>query len=677
MICDRHLSIILRRVNDHLKQLINRFGKCNEVIHAILFNRPENQGSEDINDECLKGNSISGPNPSLIGSSESDQKALTEAIMQVSSNLASVAESLYSNLNNIESRFIQLGADLQSVYSESKDLETLIRDICESIGREVNQGFLKDINLATRSSLEELQASNSGISARLPDMDAGAEHLGKLCRTCEIIKRAAKALRIISLNLAMENGRSEQFNNNFAAFVQESRDLAKNMDLIAHNLHGDTAAARSEQIAAHNEIKKGLNLLQTLTMRAEEALRLSMGEVDRLMGFNRRALEECAGRSKAISQQINEIVVAIQFDDIARQQLEHIISALRHVERTLKAELASGDPYDKFKFSLNQPASILQVQAGQLRQVVSEIDTAYEKSTQSFSFITQEVKSLLSDIPHFTFGNSEKCETEVVFEEIRSGLRRLRSLMGQGYELGLRIKTSTGKVAGVTSVLYGHIAQVRDISSDLDLKALNALVMTLHLGNQGKTFGVLAREVKELSNGAKEFVEEVVEILESINSISVTLEGEAREDPDNVLKDGHDPLGSIDEGLQAISSAQQRLDNDFKEALQKADGLEVYISQARERLGFLSEASSDLRRNLDLLVEMFQRLSSFSDNSFNLTQEEVDEILKAYTMKQERDVHERIMGERDEFSEPDSIKGIDFQHGCGAEDDLGDNVDIF
>ena len=597
--------------------------------------------------------------------------------MKLSSNLAALAEALNATMAGVEPRFIELGAKLQSLYSEARDLGQLSTEVCGLIEGDSDQGILTNIRIAARRSVEELQSCQSEISKSLLEVEASTEHLGKLYRMCEVIKKTAKTLGVIGLNIAVESERSVEFSGMFAVFVKEIKELARKVDAISQSIRGDAVTARSKQLAAINEISEGLDLLRGLTQQAEEAVGISAREIEWFMNLTRQRMAESAARSLEISRQVGDIVVAIQFHDIARQQVEHIIAALRQAEKVFDDESSSANPDEEFKRGLNRVHSMLHLQAAQLRQVVLEIDAAHEKSMEAFNYIRKEVSGLLTETPHFSCGNLKKIEAENAFDKMKSSLGRLYPLLSQGYDLGSRMQKTAEEVSDAASGLSRHVAQVRDISTDLHLKALNAIVMTLHLGEKGRTFGVLAREVKELSNEANGFVEEVVVILESITSLARGLGGEERQDIETSLGDQSESIHSLDEGLQAISSARERLPNDFGEALQRADSLEKFILQAKEDLGFLSEMSLELDGHLKLLDETVQLLSPWSDGNLKLTQEEDDAVISSYTMQKEREVHDLIAGGTRDFLVQEQEKALEFCPRCADEDDMGDNVELF
>jgi methyl-accepting chemotaxis protein len=97
--------------------------------------------------------------------------------------------------------------------------------------------------------------------------------------------------------------------------------------------------------------------------------------------------------------------------------------------------------------------------------------------------------------------------------------------MSQGKEIAEMIDSNLKQSAETAHHMAGQLNQMNDISSNLHINAINALIMSKRLGSNGKTLSVLAEDVTEVSLESNEFVLDVVEILKAIEDLSSNFSG--------------------------------------------------------------------------------------------------------------------------------------------------------
>jgi methyl-accepting chemotaxis protein len=110
-------------------------------------------------------------------------------------------------------------------------------------------------------------------------------------------------------------------------FKKLTEDSQRATDEIAQIVGevSDSAAAmvqRSEEGVRQSEQAVG---------QAEHEIREALGRIDGLMQSTRERIEELGSHAESLARDIREIVVSIQFQDITRQRIEHVIDPLQEL----------------------------------------------------------------------------------------------------------------------------------------------------------------------------------------------------------------------------------------------------------------------------------------------------------------------------------------------------------
>ena len=627
---------------------------------------------------------------------------------EISPGPSAVAGSLKEIYESLEPRFTRIGLELQTIHSEATQLTEQILKSARLIGSESGEGILANIGSLTRESLAELQNCRADVSSSMGRVNAVAGYLGDLYAKCSVIEKIAMSLSVVILNIAVESSRSAESTDMFSDFVEDIKKLTEEIMAISERVRDDCKKERKGQILIHKEISGGLSRLSDLADDAEEAVQSAVLEIEHLMGLSVKALKDASAHSKEISSQVEKIVMAIQFHDITRQQVEHVIESLREVEKLCAGKTSIAEPKTDKNDALNRAYSILRLQALQLKETRSEIDAAYRQIMSAFEVIGSEVGRLVADASGFGQNKADGDVTKDPFAILKSALLRLNPLLGQGRDLRNRMQQRAVQASETSSRLSRYVEQVRGISNGLHLKALNAIVKTAHLNGRGRTLEVLAQEVNILSDQSSEFVPDVVDLLDTISVLARELMGGSLEVTGEGTRvaqaAGGEAKMSIDAGIQDISSVYDLFREDSSAALECSQTLQAAISQTRSGLCFLPELTDQLAAYTDELEKMVESLSPYVDRK-RMTQEEIDEFIQKYTMESERAVHKQIIEETDRLQGEDNIESSSceaellmthFQAEPGNEselfaetavekdkdkdedeDELGDNVELF
>ncbi len=234
------------------------------------------------------------------------------------------------------------------------------------------------------------------------------------------------------------------------------------------------------------------------------------------------------------------------------------------------------------------------------------------------------------------------------------------------------VEHQTGKLIGITANGSSHIAdfiesirnverssllveeildQMKELSEQIDMLAMNAAIEAAHAGDAGKGFAVVAEEVRRLSDNNAEQSGEIANhmssMMTSINDgnaktkladtafreISKSVEDTAEkfqtiiQGTDNVenavgeLTTTMNHLLNITDSLKKIAAAQKTRNDDMKNHIEKVFG----------RFGGLKLSMDAQRKNRDVVSGNLDRMKTITEENLSVVQE-LNEILKQFTL---------------------------------------------
>ena len=95
--------------------------------------------------------------------------------------------------------------------------------------------------------------------------------------------------------------------------------------------------------------------------------------------------------------------------------------------------------------------------------------------------------------------------------------------LGKSYEMLIHLKNIIDEMNKSSEQIGGIINTINDIASETDLLALNAAIEAARAGEAGKSFAVVAEQVKNLANASSEAAQNTTVLIES--SLQLIQEG--------------------------------------------------------------------------------------------------------------------------------------------------------
>jgi hypothetical protein len=545
-----------------------------------------------------------------------------------------------SMLQEISARLLTIGkgADRAARMMSGEESLSVIRDMELLLDR------LEDDFLAADRTAGQVGSLLGGILGELGNMDRLLEsfkgHVGNL--------RMLKLLTNIQVASMRERGVG-------------IRNVAADIGALSQNIHVKSNAILSRVKTLNADLMKGKTMVAGLGVTRKQlnrtmvsAVRSKIAIMAEMHGNCSVAARDISSRSGEISRDVGSIVVALQFQDITRQQMEHVRDALVGVRQRVASDGRLSD----------ELAGICALQSAQLVNSADELVNAVTGIASSLQAVATEASGSSARV-HGLFrqadgiGRSSLADIEL----------SLGSLSGAFAE-NMTARESLADIIQATTAAMGEITgfagEIDFLGSEIRLIALNAIIKAAQAGREGAAFSVIAENIKQQSDDICCQAATINTAIQAITGYVLELHHEMQGEGDRTSSLRTEELvarlrGLIDEAGELLLSTDQA-------AASMADTIAGTVAALSSR-ELIATLQGDLLPRIERLAAGLGLHDSKSDD--------VHDAELRYTMGSERAVHRKFLGGVASGywnGEPD--KGP-FRVPPGGDDHFDSNVELF
>lgn len=542
---------------------------------------------------------------------------------------------------------------------------------------EENTKIFDEVADHVKATLTSLSGGEHLLVELLAQMKKLREPIGKL-------HSIGKTFRVLGVGIKVESARSHEGMQGFTLLAGEVVDIARlvqdncrycidKADLVEHGIAVSRRVLNSGDTSYDDSGEKAIyNILQSLE------------DIGRRSDVLAAGIHE---RSTAMVQGISDVVMAMQFHDITRQQLENVSSAL--LEAIEKAKrLTAGDTAEVSEQVVLEIYSILSIQAAHLNSIYEQIFSARKQieaglgKTMKQALIQAKDAKTLLEMDSRSDNKTVVASLEKEIDNVVSSLNKALQVVNTAAEVSREVYDNVLEIGS-------FVSKIEEIAFDVKILAINAMVEAIKTEAAGNTLIVLAKELSTLSQetrgGATESIEMLQMIMEGTEKqlgFSVSL-GQNSVVVDGLIEKAKGFTATILSSLQEVSMIGQQMDNSSRE-------LSTRITQLIPGIRFPQIMGDRISKNWQTICGTIDRIEEnfpqFVEGGTEV-KKMLEEMAKQYVMDRERAIHAQVTGgsmaaaqtgDIDLF-EDDGFELFTDESSVEAKDkeNFGDNVELF
>jgi methyl-accepting chemotaxis protein len=191
----------------------------------------------------------------------------------------------------------------------------------------------------SKNALSEVIASLRGVhdvSRRtLEDIEAIMQTVGNIRRILGEIEYIADQTNLLALNAAIEAARAGEMGRGFAVVADEVRKLSARSNKAALEISGLIKKVDSDIRDIYTRTESSTVESSDRSSEAEGVVNDALRRLDGVVNLTRSDLDELTTETESLASDISGIVVSMQFQDITRQRIEHVLEPLLEFQTEL------------------------------------------------------------------------------------------------------------------------------------------------------------------------------------------------------------------------------------------------------------------------------------------------------------------------------------------------------
>lgn len=548
-----------------------------------------------------------------------------------------------------EREFTLLAESLADVSAQLGSLDARVIELERTLSDHDEERALSSaFNIYSRS-VELVQASMELAISEEAQMEGIESRLladrEKFARNGMLFESLVTLIRVEATRVDSENG------SVFAQVAADVSAMVKRMADVAGGAFGKIASVIADGTSGRDELRALQANLRKSADRSAAVLRAELERVQEL-------LQTCAGMSRELLSLLGEtktataqMVTSLQYQDIVRQQLEHVSVGFREIMSHMTDPSRPGRLKRARDLDLAYIHHAVRVQRLHLQTSRQSIEDAGREVMRRMDELLKVGECLLARFAKMEEKAAEAFVNCKMGELLRKETGDLVAMAGQGETTNQRVHRLVNRVEEFAQVFSQDIVQQE---FDVKLIALNAEVAAARLGS-AKALNRLAEETSRLSDETTELTLTVSAALERALQVLLSIKRSSAECRDNLDRE----KSALVADMSLVADKLTRLNERVKR----------HSSEVGRQFGAVRDEVGTILPNLrfpDLIEQCYGPVERLCDQLLACTADyapaasldsgaaaRIDAHKEHYTMRSEREVHSLVLADS---SNPPSVE---------------------
>jgi len=588
--------------------------------------------------------------------------------------LTSSLASLRQLAGATEHDFLQMGSQMQAVYQQAINLsQTAQQLVATAAGEQIHALMerLRQILLEMQTYLERAQVRNLESCEEISSV---GNLLHQVATPIEGFRRMGKQLYIFEVLIKIESTYLGEMEGEFVNLAIDIKKLSQQIKEKTANINNHISLLNAIITNNISIINKEIDLGNAKTRSAISETDASLSNLEQA---NNRFLD--VGRQIALiadknSENISDVVQAMQFHDIFRQQVEHVIESIEALDFDLPDQENGNNPEIEARQTeiIVKTGDVCELQQAQLQFASLELFGAVTSIVDNLRSIGAAQKQMTKDIYSQT-GSMDSSGASFLGDVARR-MALIAELLSASSSTNATMADIMQEVIATMHEVTGFVADIQDIGHEIIQIALNARIKAACTGSEGAAMSALSEEVGQLSEDAVQRTGIITRTLTEIHAVTEVLSTESGSAQTTLGDQLSGMQGEVAQILTILESAGVELFSLLQQVQSQVNALTGEIESVTNSIDVHKRTKTMAERVLADLEKIFTEARAICPASAAF-KEDLRRMAEKYTMESERRIHEEIARKHGvTFAAKPKPAAIGAVDECS---EFGDNVDLF
>ncbi len=244
--------------------------------------------------------------PVLVKQLQEVTRETESAAMDIGSRFMNIVERARSQSSDASGAFVKLAGD----------------------GEGNSEALINLSKTSLLSVIESLRSSATVANQTLSDMETIIKATGSAKTMVDEIGYIAEQTNLLALNAAIEAARAGEHGRGFAIVADEVRKLSDRSNAAADEIRKIVTNIETDTRDIFTKTEKSVSETNNTSADAATVVDETLEKMDDTINGVKAQLDELTRESESLAKDISNIVVSMQFQDITRQRIEHVIEPL-------------------------------------------------------------------------------------------------------------------------------------------------------------------------------------------------------------------------------------------------------------------------------------------------------------------------------------------------------------